>query len=477
MPLFSEHYGIGLPQHELDFVDVPIDGDIPLFIDPFAISLRVDRWSQHCNSTIISYFDKLLTAIRAGQDEAAIELLCHFKEPNETRLGLSEEEPQGAGIGMYQSGQLLRALKSSTAVRTGFISSLEESELLVKGISFDKISDLTTNIIRKQLVEYTKEQCNLFSLPLTRVPLSPYYSAETGEWISDYFELPVANGKPVLLVPKIIARYKPSYQHPKYYNHFVLNYLQAEHLSANSSLVKTLKNGRKVVYKSDIRPTFPGTKENLFLFSKEHPEIMHAYRDTLMRLEKEGKHSIIKTEDEATVARALITGLQSISPGNEAYSDYHKFMMGIVEFLFFPYLIYPRKEQEIHQGRKRIDIVMENGAMNGVFFRMHQVKGLPCAYIFFECKNYVTDIANPELDQLAGRFSVNRGKMGILCCRSFENRQLFIERCRDTLGDGRGLIIPLDDNTVIRWLGLIADRNRGALESELTRLVDEVWLS
>jgi hypothetical protein len=35
---FAEHFRLNKSQAELDFVDVPIDGDIPLFVDPFAIS-------------------------------------------------------------------------------------------------------------------------------------------------------------------------------------------------------------------------------------------------------------------------------------------------------------------------------------------------------------------------------------------------------------------------------------------------------
>ena len=92
-------------------------------------------------------------------------------------------------------------------------------------------------------------------------------------------------------------------------------------------------------------------------------------------------------------------------------------MIGVIEFLFFPSLLYPRKEREIHQGRKRIDIAMENGAKTGIFVRLHQIRDFPCAYVAFECKNYSTDVANPEIDQLAGRFSPNRGKVGFLCCR------------------------------------------------------------
>lgn len=85
-------------------------------------------------------------------------------------------------------------------------------------------------------------------------------------------------------------------------------------------------------------------------------------------------------------------------------------------------------------------------------------------------------MANPELDQLAGRFSINRGMVGFLCCRRFENRALFIRRCKDTIVDGRGLILPFDDETITRYLNIIGDGQREELELQLSRLVDEVCL-
>jgi len=133
------------------------------------------------------------------------------------------------------------------------------------------------------------------------------------------------------------------------------------------------------------------------------------------------------------------------------------------------------KEKEIHEGRKRIDIVMENSAKDGIFHRLHDVRKMPCSFVPIECKNYTTDVANPELDQLSSRFSVNRGQVGILCCRKFEDRALFVKRCQDTLRDGRGAVIPLDDITVLRVLDLIGHGKRNELDNEFTRLINEVW--
>ena len=61
-----------------------------------------------------------------------------------------------------QAGQLFAALQSSIAVQTGFLKSLEECALMVDGVARDKLSDLTTNLIRQHLAEYTREENTLF---------------------------------------------------------------------------------------------------------------------------------------------------------------------------------------------------------------------------------------------------------------------------------------------------------------------------
>jgi hypothetical protein len=241
MKLFSSHLKLNKTQAELDFVDVPVGKDLPLFIDPFALSLRQDRWSQRAHATLISFFEKIIEFIRSGALESARQLLIHLKEPNETRLGLSKKRPSGRGIGPDQANDLFNALRTSSAVRTGFLKSLEECELLVEGIGRDKISDLTTNVIRGHLAEYTRDQCELWGVPVQSLPVGPYYSSESGEWKSEFLEMPIVKGKPILLVPKAIVRFDPAYNHQHYYRQIVLSYLQAEHMHANTALVRTLK--------------------------------------------------------------------------------------------------------------------------------------------------------------------------------------------------------------------------------------------
>ena len=83
----SEHYKLGLHQGELDFVDVSIETDTPLFIDPRALLLVRTDWGQECVALVQDFFRSVLAAIKAGNASRAAALLGQLHEPNETRLG------------------------------------------------------------------------------------------------------------------------------------------------------------------------------------------------------------------------------------------------------------------------------------------------------------------------------------------------------------------------------------------------------
>lgn len=453
MTTFSQYFHLNKQQFELDFVDVPIDnGDIALFVDPYAISKRVDNWSINCHNYIVSFFQDLLNHIRSGNSEKAKYMMSELKEPNQTRFGLSSgEKPRGRGIGKEQVELLYKSLAESTAVKTGFIKDLEECELLIEGISWDKISDIATNIIRNYLIDYTQGQCHLWNIPMNLVPSGALWKDDA--WSNEYVELPVCPSGSIILVPKAIVRFKMEFNQQEYYQHFVLNYLQSEHMSANSSLCRTLKNGiKKPPYKKELKEINPLSKKYLYEFTKDHPEVLEKYKQA--KSDFKLAETDVGIEAQSIDYNNLMDNLSLIPSGPEHASDYHNYIIGVLTAIFHPFLINPKKEHEIHEGRKRIDIVFENAAKEGFFYKLPNNKKVPSGYIMVECKNYSRDIANPELDQIAGRFSINRGQFGLIVCRSFDDKQLFIQRCRDTANDGRGFIIVLDDKDIVQLLTL-----------------------
>lgn len=240
---FSEHFKLGKEQAELDFVDVDPGKDLELYVDPYAIEIRNDDWSAECGDHIRSFFQAVLDALRTGQVRKAEHLVSHLSEPNETCLGVSSGKPRGRGVGSFQGEQILEALRKSVAFKSGLLSDLAEAELFIEGIGRDKISDLTTNIIRGPLLRYTKEQCDLHGVRTKRVATAAAWQPSRSQWESGYASLPVVNGKPILLVPKFSVRQRLSLESQEFYNHHMVEFLRSEYQDSASGLVHVLNLG------------------------------------------------------------------------------------------------------------------------------------------------------------------------------------------------------------------------------------------
>ena len=463
----SNHYNLNKTQAELDFVDINIEQDLPVFIDPFFLGIRKDNWSIEATRIIQSFFQRVLDLLNQNNEHDARELFQHLGEVNETCLGMSRGNPRGRGVGERDSNDIFDSIVTSRAAQTGLIQDLQDNILFVDGFGKDKLSDMTTNIIRKSLIEYTQKQCELHNIPLSDgVPTGFYWNRRTMTWEQEYTKMLVINNQKILLVPKGIVSFCHDYTPTRYYNHFVLNFLQHDQLRMNSALVQKRKDGTPYVTKKDLKEQFPFSKDFIADFSRRNPQVLENF--------KNHTNTNSLTNDEIApinineLTTYLISELRQIEAGNTEATRYHRLITGVLEIIFYPNLIYPTLEVEIHEGRKRIDIVFDNAATSGVFQRFSNNMNLPCQYVMIECKNYSSDPSNPELDQLAGRFSINRGKVGFLLCRTIEDFDRFIRRCQDTYRDDRGLIIPLIDNDVIQILENYNNWNSNYIETFLT---------
>ena len=470
----SEWAGLHNRQAELDFVDVDISRDTRLFVDPYAIDIRNDAWSHECSQHLRSFFNALITALRNGEDARAEHLASNLHESNETFLGLSRGRPQGRGIGQDQARQILDALRQSRAVQTGLLSELAETELFIDGIGSDKISDLTTNIIRGPLLAYTRKEAGLWGMTLTpNVALSPVWDPNREDWVQAPRETIVVAGRPVILVPKFSVRKVLTLNSQEFYNEQI-SYLQQEYLHAGQALVRVLRSGEHAVRKKDVKAQHPKSKAALAAFAQQHPDVLAQYKQLAGAKGVLDPDEIEPDFDEAEYANQLIAALGQIAVGNAQASDYHRFCIGALTFLLFPDLITPMKEREIDQGRKRIDIAYTNAARDGFFDMALRSPQMRAIEIPVECKNYRQDIANPELDQLTGRFSHIRGFLGLLCCRSFDNKERFIERCKDAAVHRNHFVIVLDDDDLGIMLRNVAQGQRQQNDLFLRRRLAEL---
>jgi hypothetical protein len=471
----SERFDLKKTQYELDFVDIDPSRDLRLFIDPYFLARRHDQWSISASRTIRSFFEYFITLLRTGEDQQARDLFEHLREPNETCLGLSRGAPRGNGIGESNADDIFESLKGSRAVKTGVVADLEDCRLFIKGIDKDKTSDMATNIIRGHLIEYTIAQCELWGIPLQDgIPSGFVWDRMEKEWINLHTKMLIVDDRRLLLVPKAIVSYAKRYAAKQYHQHFVLTFLQHEHLRLNSVLVeqKERKDGtvtRRVTKKSVVDYEAPSTKEYLAKFTETHPEVFKEFKEFVASRQASIPDREFDPGQLDSVIDYLIELLESIPAGGENATLYHRTVLGILELLFYPNLTAPQIERDIHDGRKRIDITFDNGAQDGFFWNLHTISKVTCPFVFVECKNYSRDVANPEVDQIAGRFSPNRGRFGLVLCRSVENMSLLLARCADVYKDERGVVIPMEDADLIEML---RDLKRGIRRPEERFLTD-----
>jgi hypothetical protein len=445
-------------QAELDFIDIDTEKDTPLYLDPHLIGASLHPFAEQCHTTISSFFSIFLALIKDDAREEARALFSNLDEPNETCLGSSKGRPRGRGVGGGNADDIFESVLNSRAIETGVLDHLEDFRIFVHGVSKDKVSDMTTNIIRANLIEYTQNQCELYGIELTEdVPTGAYWVPETRQWEWSLDRMLIVDGLPILLVPKCIVSYCRAYSTNTYHRQFILNFVRREQLATNGPFVRhrKVKNGQKVgdpfVTDKDMMVNYPAHKDFIAGFTQIHRDVFKEFRDATTKTAKPLDNMDIESANIPEICLYLANKLRETPSGNDAATAYHHLIIGILELIFYPTLACPRKEAEIHDGRKRIDIVFDNAARDGEFHRLASRK-IPANYIVVECKNYGKDVKNPELDQLTGRFSFKRGQFGMLVCRAVENYVTLIKRCQDAFKDDRGLIIPILDDDLISLL-------------------------
>lgn len=164
----SKKLNLNKTQFELEFVDIDVDTDMPLFIDSNLIRKYDNEFNAKFVNTMDSFFTYLINTLSSGLYEKAKYLCSHLSEINETHLGLSRGVSQGKGVGPISAVKIFEGLKESQAIKDGVLKNIEDLRVLVHGFDKDMLSDMLTNILKKHLLEYTIIQCQLHNIPLTQ---------------------------------------------------------------------------------------------------------------------------------------------------------------------------------------------------------------------------------------------------------------------------------------------------------------------
>ena len=178
-----------------------IDIDCNLYIDPCLLeSLRIKEF-KNSYENFRSHFSNIITVvekIKQKNDMFYLQALkkLQFKEFRFVGLGYSKGNKKGNGIGKVLAEKMLDI--AIEIVKEGIKDPIifELIGLIQKNISLDRISDMTTHIIKKDLIEYTARISKELNIETKRfgrtfkaeLPFNPY------------------NQEPIIFIPKKILR-------------------------------------------------------------------------------------------------------------------------------------------------------------------------------------------------------------------------------------------------------------------------------
>lgn len=347
----SEYYSLGRSQPALPFIDVDIVKDVKLFVNARAVRSMESDWAEHATHLLETFFRVVIDSIRLGDGSKAREVMLELREPNETHLGLSKGKAEGRGLGPEKAESIWRSLRNSKAVKTGLLSDLEDTVLLIDGVSTDIFSDIVTNIIRGPLIAFTQSTCSAFEIPMElEVDSGPVWNPLKGHWEREFVPMPVTSEGKLLLVPKSIVRIEGDYNVEIYYRHYVLERLKSEEMKSGSALVHVLKTGKnkgeKKVYKKDVEAKY-GTKPKEVSIKKtsEFPDMLAQYKAANSAPTPALTHR--QLADAQGTPRpdwsALLARISAIEPGKEGAYLYEDAIQDLLTALFHPVLVDPLK--------------------------------------------------------------------------------------------------------------------------------------
>ena len=160
---------------------------------------------------------------------------------------------------------------------------------------------------------------------------------------------------------------------------------------------------------------------------------------------------VIPNPEEFTLEKICIKRLSNLGLGAAYATDFHRVTELILMRVFQNSLRKFVIEQEINEKTKRVDIVCKNFAEDGFFRRLDSHYHIPSPNVFIECKNYTSDPANPEVDQIANQLKKERGMFALLIYRTCGNRALLRKRLTHFISEGK-YIVDLEEKDLIQLL-------------------------
>ncbi|MCK0158216.1 hypothetical protein MWU65_13560 [Cellulophaga sp. F20128] len=273
----SEYYSLAYQQSKLDFVDIRLNTDNLLFVDPRLIEFLDTPLAKQMQKHLEIFWGELLKNVKQKSFTQADYLLSGLSEPNETRLGYAFSKDYGNSVGSKLRQRMAVTIYNNIAVKTGVLSHFADIELYFEDIGSDRISDITTKIIKSVLIDYTQEQCKIHKIPMKTFVQKDIFDIKTLKWVTRKVELPEYFGKPIIFVPKNIVRLENTAgKNVSCFYRFAIRQFVSNDTEMLKDISPTGKDGQILI--RDVKSKYPLSKESLTNWTLHFGELLVDYK-------------------------------------------------------------------------------------------------------------------------------------------------------------------------------------------------------
>lgn len=434
-PRLNDFHDLPFRQEDVDFVIPFVDEDIPFYIDPFLLWKSPSQQDNSLHLSLVNSFNYLGHQFLKGNNDV-INTLINSSECNEVGLGTSKNKA-GKKIGAKAAELILRLFKDIPQIsKSGFIH-FEEIQLFVDNIAEDRISDITANLIKSFLIDYTIEQCEKFNIPISPVQIECFDNRDSKiKNESTYLPINPYTKLPIILVPKRWLRRS--------------NYINYDNYSKEYYSPKILKPGEKP------------DRVKILNYNRHNYDVVKTYIEIKERQKADCKNDPLFKQIPVLSAKRKLDTILKLPTGktDNADRDYENNLCVLLATLLYPHLDFAKEQSRTESGVSIRDLIFYNNCSE--LFLKEIYDGYQCRQMVFELKN-AKEVNNDHIDQLNRYLKDGFGKFGILFTRNVPPKKV-IKNTIDLWSGQRKCILILTDEDLKLMCQVYESKNRSPIE-------------
>ncbi len=432
-PRLNDFFELPFTQEEVSFAIPFLDEDIPLYIDPFLLWKSPSQQDYSLHKSVVDSFNSIGKQFLSSKEGDSINTLIFASECDEIGLGDSKTKT-GKRIGESLAHEILKLFKDIPQIReSGFIH-FEEIQFFVNNMGRDRISDITANLVKSFLIDFTIDQCIKLGIPNEPANVK-VFDHRTHSFRDEEVTLPrnPYSKQPIILVPKRWLRHIPYINFEDYYD-------------------------KQFVKDTDKLPS----RVEVLDFNRQNYDIVQAYVQVKERQQADCKNDLLFSQIPVKSAKGKLNTILKLPTGKTDNADrkYEDNLSQLLASLLYPHFDFAKEQSRTDSGTLIRDLIFYNNRSYPFLKDIYDEYN--CRQIVVEMKN-VAKLEREHINQLYRYLGEQFGRFGIIFTRNNPPKNI-IQNTIDLWSSKRNCILILTDEDLAFMCEVFESKNRNPID-------------